>query len=185
MIGEDKSCPGCYFNHPEDSLNLKLRQEVGSPEITKHGYICRKDVTRLDKIVDKFNTKFPRNTDQAKVQKPASERVADNYSSDQISARHIHPPSISNTMIYSTVPPDFIENAVLLMPNCADLTPTSNEYNGLYSSDSEDNPVLEEMVDSNLIIKIINKYIVVPPKLTLVNTPPKVLKKQREIRGRT
>ena len=41
------------------------------------------------------------------------------------------------------------------------------------------------MVDSNPIIKTINTYIVVPPKLRLVSPPPKVLKKQQIIRGRT
>ena len=65
------------------------------------------------------------------------------------------------------------------------LTPTSNGYNYLYSSYSEDEPVFEEMVDSNSIIKPINTHTVVPPKLTLVSTPPKELKKQRKNRGRT
>ena len=41
------------------------------------------------------------------------------------------------------------------------------------------------MVDSNPIIKTINTYIVVPPKLTLVSPPPKVLKKQQKNIGRT
>ena len=45
--------------------------------------------------------------------------------------------------------------------------------------------MFEEMVDSNSIINPINTYIVVPHNLTLVSTPPKVLKKQRKIRGRT
>ena len=40
------------------------------------------------------------------------------------------------------------------------------------------------MVDSNPIINTINTYTVVPPKLTLVSTSPRVLKKQRKIRGR-
>ena len=39
MIREDKSCPGCHFNHPEDSPKLKFHQEVGCPELAKHGYI--------------------------------------------------------------------------------------------------------------------------------------------------
>ena len=41
------------------------------------------------------------------------------------------------------------------------------------------------MVDSNPILKTINTYTVVPLKLTLVSTSPKVLKKQRKIRDRT
>ena len=81
--------------------------------------------------------------------------------------------------------PSSIENEVLLMPNRAAPTPTSNGYKDIYSSESEDDPVFKEMVDSNPIIKTINTYIVVPPKLTLVSPPPKVLKKQRKIRGRT
>ena len=71
------------------------------------------------------------------------------------------------------------------MKNHAALTPTSNEYNYLYSSDSEENPVFKEMVYSNSIKNPINKYIVVPTKLTLVSTPPKVLKRKRKIKVRT
>ena len=100
-------------------------------------------------------------------------------------ARHVHSPSISNTTIDSTVPTASIDNAVLLMPNHAAPTPTSNDYNDIYSSVSEYDPVFEEIVDSNYIINPINTYILVPPNLTLVSTPPKVLKKQRKIRGRT
>ena len=40
------------------------------------------------------------------------------------------------------------------------------------------------MVDSNSINPI-NTYILVPPPLTLVSTPPKMLKKQLTVRGRT
>ena len=71
------------------------------------------------------------------------------------------------------------------MPNRAAPPLTSNKYNDLYSSDSDEDPVFEEMVDSNPIVNTINTYIVVPPKLTLFSPPPKVLKKQRKIRGRT
>ena len=41
------------------------------------------------------------------------------------------------------------------------------------------------MVDSNSIIKPIDTYYGVPPNLTLVSTPPKVLKKQLKIGERT
>ena len=71
------------------------------------------------------------------------------------------------------------------MPNRAARTLNSNGYNDLYSSDYEDNPFFEEMVDSNSIMNPINTYTVVPSNLTLVSTPPKVLKKQRDIRERT
>ena len=82
------------------------------------------------------------------------------------------------------MPPAPISNTVLLMPNRVAPTHTSNGYNNLYSLDSDNDPVFEEMVDSNYI-KTINTYIVVPPPLTLASTPPKVLKKQRNIRYRT
>ena len=176
---------GVSFQSPWRFLKLKFYQEVGCPALAKHGYLCRKDVTASAKIVDKFNTKFPRNTYPAKFLKPAAKIVSDDSSSDQISARHVHSPSISNTTIESTIPPALINNSVLLVPNCAAPPLNSNGYNDLYSSDSDKDPVFEEMVDSNPIIKTINTYIVVPPNLTLVRPPPKVLKKQRKIRGRT
>ena len=175
---------GCHFNHPEDSLKLKFHQEVGCPELAKHGYLCRKDVTASSKIVDKFNTKFPRNTDPAKVLKPNTKRVSDNSSSDQILARHVHSPYISNTTIESTIPPVLINNPVLLMPNRPAPTLTSNSYNDLYLSDSEEEPVFEEMADINPIVKTVNTYIVVPPKLTISSPTTKVLQNQRKIRGR-
>ena len=135
--------------------------------------------------MDKFNTKFPRNIDLAQVKNPAAKRVSDDSSSDHISAIHVHSPSLPNTTIDSTVTPSSIDNAVLLMPNRSAPAPTSDGWNYLYSSDSEDNPVFEEMVDSNYIIKPINTYTIAPPNLTLVITPPKVLKKNRKIIGRT
>ena len=110
MIQEDKSCLGCHFNHPKDSPKLKFHQEVGCPTLAKHGYICRKDVTTLAKIMDKFNNKFPRNTDQAKVHKPTAKIVSDESSSNQISSIHVHLTPISNTTIDSTIPPDYIKN---------------------------------------------------------------------------
>ena len=143
IIREDKSCPGCHFNHPEDSPKFKFHQEVGCPALAKHGYLRRKDVTTSSKIVDNINTKFPHNTDPDKFLKRASKRVSYNYSSDQISARHVHSPSISNTTIDSTISPDSINNLVLLMSNRVSTPPTSNGYNDLYSSDSEDDPVFE------------------------------------------
>ena len=110
MIREDKSCLGCHFNHPGDSPKLKFHQEVGWPALAKHIYLWRKDVTASAKIVDKFNTKFPWNTDPDKVLKLAAKRVSDDSSSDHISARHVHSPSISNTTIESTIPQDSINN---------------------------------------------------------------------------
>ena len=74
----------------------------------------------------KFNTKFPRNTDPAKFFKPASKIFSYYSSSDQISARHVHSPSISNITIESKIPPTSINNSVLLMPNRANPPLTSN-----------------------------------------------------------
>ena len=99
MMREDKSCPGCHFNHPDDSPKLKFHQEVGSLALAKHGYIFWKDVTSLAKIVDRFNTKFLQNKDQSRVNKPAAKRVSENSSSDHISARHVHSPFTSNKTI--------------------------------------------------------------------------------------
>ena len=64
MIQEDKSCPGCHFNHPEDSPWLKFHQEVGCLELAKHGHLCQKDVMESAKVVDKFNIKLPNIPDQ-------------------------------------------------------------------------------------------------------------------------
>ena len=64
------------------------------------------------------------------------------------------------------------------MPNSPAPDLTSNGYNDLYSSDSEEDPVFEEMVDSNPIVKTINTYFVEPHNLTLVRPPTKVIKKQ-------
>ena len=115
MMREDKSCLGCHFNHPNDSPKLNFHQEVGCLAFAKHGYIFRKDVTALAKIVDRFNTKFPTVMDQARANKPVSKHILDNSSSDQVSARHVHSPSISNYTLYSTVPPAPIANIVLLI----------------------------------------------------------------------
>ena len=93
MIREDKSCPGCNFNQPTDSPKIKFHQEVGCPALAKRGYLCHKDVTASSKIVDKFNTKFPRNTDPAKVLNIAAKRVSDDSLSNHISVRHVHYPS--------------------------------------------------------------------------------------------
>ena len=61
------------------------------------------------------------------------------------------------------------------MPNRVAPTLTSNGYNDLYSSDSYDEPVFEEIDDINYI-KPINTYIVVPPPLTLASTRTKSIK---------
>ena len=129
---------GVSFQSPKDSPKLKLHQEVGCPALAKHGYLYHKDVTVSAKIMDKFNTKFTCNTDPAKFLKPAAKTISDDSSSDQILAGHFHLPSISNTTIESTILPASINNSVLLMPNRAAPPLTSNKYNDLYSSESDE-----------------------------------------------
>ena len=45
IIRDNKSCPGCHLNQPEDPPKLKFHQKVGFPALAKHGYLCRKYVT--------------------------------------------------------------------------------------------------------------------------------------------
>ena len=60
MMQEDKSCPGCHYNHPEYTPQLKFHQEVVCPALSKHGYLFRKYVKASAKVVDKFDTNFPK-----------------------------------------------------------------------------------------------------------------------------
>ena len=82
------------------------------------------------------------------------------------------------------MPPSLISKTVHLMPNRVAPIPTSNGYNDLYSSESDNNPVFNEMVSIFNTVKSINTYSAVPQLLELASTPNKVLKKQRKIRGR-
>ena len=100
-------------------------------------------------------------THQDQTNKPVSKRVSNDSSSDKVSDRQFHYPSISNSILDSTVPPAPIANTVILIPNCGAPIPTSNGYNNIYSLDSDDNPVFEEMVDSKTLNPI-HTYIVVP-----------------------
>ena len=140
MIREDKSCPWCHFNPPEDSPQLKFHQEVGCPALVKYGYIYRNCVTESAKVVDKFNNKFPKMTDPYRTSKPVAKRVSYNLSYDQFSAIQVHSPSISNSTLDSTMTPDPIAKNVLLMPNQVAPILPSNSYTNIYSSDSEDYP---------------------------------------------
>ena len=126
IMREYKSCSECHFNHSYDPPKLKFHQDVVFLALAKHVFICRKDVTASAKVVDQFNNKFPKNKDQARANKPVSKRVSDESSSNQVSARQFHSPSISNSAIDSTVPPAPIANTVLLVPNRVAPTPTSN-----------------------------------------------------------
>ena len=94
MMREDRSFLGCQFNHPNDPPRLKFHQDVGCPALVRNGYIFRKDVTASSKLVDRFNTKFPNMTDQAKANKPVAKQISEESSSNQIYARQVNPPSI-------------------------------------------------------------------------------------------
>ena len=74
---------------------------------------------------------------------------------------------------------------LILLPNQAVPMPTFNKYANLYSSNSYDNPVFEEMVINDKTSNSINTYYVVLLNSTLANTTTKVLKKLRNIIYRT
>ena len=96
MMQEDKSCPGCHYNHPEYTPQLKFHQEVVCPALSKHGYLFRKYVKASAKVVDNFNTKFPKITDKSRTSKPLAKRLSDDLASEHVAARWVHYPSISN-----------------------------------------------------------------------------------------
>ena len=115
MMREDKSCPGCHYNHPEYSPQLKVHQEVVCPALAKHGYLCRKDVTASANFVYQFNTKFPKIPDQSCTNKPVAKIVSDDKASDHISARRVHSLSIPIPPLDPSVPPAPIEKNLLLL----------------------------------------------------------------------
>ena len=163
---------------------IKFNQDLGCPALAKHGYICLKDVTASYKLLDRFNNKSPKIKDQDQTSNPVSKRVSDDYSSNQVPPRRVHLLSVSNSTLDSTMPQAPIENTVLPMPYHVPPIPTSNRYNAIYSSDSDDGPLFEEMV-AGKNLKPINTYSVLPQLFTLASTPNKVLKKKRKIRDRT
>ena len=63
--------------------------------------------------------------------------------------------------------------------------PNSNRYSGIYSSDSEDDPVLKEMISNDKTANSINTYSVVPLNTILSSTSTKVLNKKFKTRVRT
>ena len=60
------------------------------------------------------------------------------------------------------MPLSTIENNLLLLTNQAVPMPISNGYANIYSSDSEDDPVFNEMVSNDKTVNSINIYYVVP-----------------------
>ena len=143
MMCKDKSCPGCNFNHPEDYPRLKFLQEVRYPALANHGYLCRKDVTESATIVDQFNSKPPKMTDQYCTKKPVAKRVSDDEASDHVSARWVYFPSIPSPLIDSSMPPYHPGKNLILLPNQSAQIPTSNGYANLYSFDPEGQPVFK------------------------------------------
>ena len=109
---------------------------MGYLAISKHGYLCRKDVTASAKVVDNLSAKFPNIPDQYFTSKPVAKIVSDDLSSDHIDAIRFHPPLILVPPLDSSVPPALIEKNLPLLPNQAAPMPTYNGYVDLYSSDS-------------------------------------------------
>ena len=83
------------------------------------------------------------------------------------------------------MPPSPIVNNTLLMPNCVATRPTSDRYNDLYSSDSDNDTVFKETFSNFKTANSINPYSVLTQRLILSSTSTKVIKKQRKIIGRT
>ena len=164
MMCNDKSCPGFHFNKPDDSPRIKFHQEVGFPALSKNGYIFWKDVIALATTIDQFNKKFPSMTDQSCPSKPVAKRVSEDTASDHVSARRVHSPSIHSTELpphpplKSRVPPSPPEKNLLLLKNQAAPMPTSNGYVDLYSSNSDNNPVFDEMVSNDKTVNSIHTY---------------------------
>ena len=81
------------------------------------------------------------------------------------------------------MPPDLIEKNPLLLPDQSAPIRISNGYVDLYPSDSEDELVFEEIIDSKTLNPI-NTYSVVHLSNILISTPHNVLKKQLKTRLR-
>ena len=81
---------------------------------------------------------------------------------NHVSARRVHSPLIFNPPLDSIMPLSTIENNLLLLTNQAVPMPISNGYANIYSSDSEDDPVFNEMVSNDKTVNSINIYYVVP-----------------------
>ena len=58
MICTHQSCTRCHFSKLDELPRLKFHQGVGYPDLSKHGYVCKKDVTEVATIVDQFNYHF-------------------------------------------------------------------------------------------------------------------------------
>ena len=147
MIYNDKSCLGFHFNKPDDSPQLKFQQEVGFPDLVKHSYIFRKDVTALSTIVNQFNKKFPRKTDQPFPNSTGVRRASEEKGSQTLSDRRVHSPYIPITElppslpVGSIVPPAPPDKNILLLSNQVAPIPLPDGYANIYSSGSDNDPV--------------------------------------------
>ena len=111
--------------------------------LAKHGYICQKDVTASETINDLFNTKYPKMNNQYHTRKLVAKRVSYDKASDHVYAKGVHSPLIPIPPLESSVPPTPPKNNLLLLPNQSAPMSNFNGYANLYSSDSEDEQVLE------------------------------------------
>ena len=189
MICTDRSCPGCHFNKPNKSPRLKFHQEVGCPAITKHGYVCKKDVTEAAMIVERFNSHFPKPQPHGTRITGACRATEDAGPEDTTSAIQVHYPSIPPTLpALPTLPDHPVPPSVPPYPAISHLTnqvsppPSLNGFTDLYLLDSEDDSVFGEMVGNDKInpIKPISSYIISPLVVSLEHLPPKVAKKRQK-----
>ena len=134
MMRDDKSCLVCHFNKLDYTPRLNFHQEMGFPALAKHDYICRKDVTVSETIVDQFNKKLLSITNQPRPNRTGSRRASEEMASVTVSARRVHSPSIPITELppslpfkYS-VPPAPHEINLLLLPNQVVPVTNSNGY---------------------------------------------------------
>ena len=189
MVRHYKFCPGCHFNKPYNSSRLKFHQEFECPALSKYGYVCKKDVTETDTILDEFNEKFSKAQDQPRTNQTTGERrTTEEVGTEHASARRIcwlpmPQETLSPVWPHDSVPkPAPPETQTPHLLNQAAPAPSYKGYADLYLSDPDNAPVFEEMVgdEVNKPINPISKYDVSPPVVVLKIIPYKVLKKRRK-----
>ena len=108
IIRTGRSCPRCHFNKPDELLRLKFHKEAGWPDLAKHGYFCKKDVTEAATIVCRFNSQFPKAQPCVTRSTGACRAIEDAGSEDTVSARWVHSPSIPSTIPVVITLPDHL-----------------------------------------------------------------------------
>ena len=112
-------------------------------------------------------------TDQHCLSKPVAKCVSEEIVSNHVFAIWVHSPSIQSKYLpphpplKSSVQPGPPEKNLLLLPNQAAPMPTSNGYADIYSSDSDNEPLFDEMVSTDKTVNSIHTYYVVPLNSTL------------------